>query len=378
MPWKEISAMDERKELVRLASAADANVSELCGRFGVSRQTAYKWLGRVKAAGGDLSVLAERSRRPHSSPHRTADAVEALVLQMRREHPTWGGRKILARLDRLGHNQLPASSTITGILHRHGLIDAGESAKHTPFIRFEMDLPNKLWQMDFKGHFPMALGRCHPLTVLDDHSRFNLVLVACDNERTGTVQAHLTVAFRRYGMPAYILCDNGAPFGGDSPHGLTPLAVWLIRLGIGVTHGRAYHPQTQGKEERFHRTLNADVIAGQAFRDLVHVQSRFDPFRHEYNFDRPHEALGMKTPAEKWKPSDRPFPEVLAPIEYDVGQEVRKVQGKGEIFFKGRPWPVANCLRGLYVALRPTETDGVYDVRFCAQTVAQVDLRGDK
>lgn len=375
MPWKEVSMSSQRLEFVSLAGAGDINISELCRRFEVSRQTAYKWLARFKTGGPE--ALVNQSRRPRDCPHRTADQIESLVLHMRQAHPTWGGRKIRARLATLGHTTLPAPSTISDILRRHGLIDGAESRKRQPFVRFERQHPNELWQMDFKGDFATAAGRCHPLTVLDDHSRFNLVLAACGNQRTETVQAHLTAAFRRYGMPFTMLSDNGSPFGGTSDHGLTRLGVWLIRLGIGVIHGRPYHPQTQGKEERFHRTLKADVITGQAFKDCGHVQNRFDPFRQTYNFERPHEALGMKTPSEQWEPSERSFPESIRPTEYDEADQVRKVQDKGIISFKGKPWKVADCLKGEAVALRPSDIDGVYDVRFCTQTIAQIDLRGD-
>lgn len=393
MPWNEVSAMRQRLELVQLAQAARAgstlNLSELCRRFAVSRQTAYKWIARHEAGGP--AALADRSRRPHTCPHRTAADMEKMALELRAKHPTWGGRKIRARLVRLAQQgpgkdaslkapdaqAMPAVSTFTGIFRRHDLIDPRESQKRKSWVRFEREQPNELWQMDFKGHFATDAGRCHPLTVLDDHSRFNLVLQACANERTQTVQEHLSQAFERYGMPLCILCDNGAPFGGESDHGLTPLCVWLMRLGIAVTHGRPYHPQTQGKEERFHRTFKADVIAGRAFADLIQAQSRFDPFRQEYNHERPHEALAMQTPAQRWQPSRRAFPAALPAIEYGPGDQVRKVQDKGVIFFKGRAWPVANCLRGQPVAVRATQADGLYEVRFCAHKVTELDLRSE-
>jgi transposase InsO family protein len=382
MAWKEVSAMSQRLELVQLAAADGVNVSQLCRRFAVSRQTAYKWIARFKAGGA--AALADRSRRPGSCPRRTDPAIEAAAVRIRKKHPTWGGRKIRARLAHLAGREsvvptslpgLPAISTFTGILHRHGLIDTGPSPGRGPRVRFEREYPNELWQMDFKGWFATNTGRCHPLTVLDDHSRFNLVLAACGDEKTQTVREKLTSAFVRYGLPAAILCDNGPPFGGVSDHGLTSLSVWLIRLGITVTHGRPYHPQTQGKEERFHRTLKADVLSGRTFRDLAHAQRRFDPFRREYNFQRPHEALGMATPGQRYKPSVRSFPATLPPVEYAPGDLVRKVQNKGVIFFKGQPWPVASCLQGQPVALRTTEIDGCFDIRFCAQKVAELDLR---
>jgi transposase InsO family protein len=383
MAWKEVSTMTQRLELVQLAMG-EINVSELCRRFGVSRQTAYKWMGRFKAGG--VAAMADRSRRPHRSPGRTAKGVEARAVALRHKHPTWGGRKIRARLETLAEAKpadsagaaLPAVSTFTDIFRRHGLIVQAAPGAIKPFVRFEREHPNELWQMDFKGHFATNTGRCHPLTVLDDHSRFNLVLSACADEKTQTVKEKLIAAFRKYGLPVCILCDNGPPFGGKSDHGLTPLSVWLMRLGVHVTHGRPYHPQTQGKEERFHRTLKADVISGQAFNSVIHVQRRFDPFRREYNFHRPHEALAMQTPSQRWRPSPRSFPAMLPSIEYDSGDHVRKVQANGEISFQGHNWKVADCLFGESVALRATTTDGCYEVRFCSKTIAHLDLRTNR
>jgi transposase InsO family protein len=233
MPWKEVLIVSQRQEFVVLARADGANVRELCRRAGISPKTAYKWLERY-AAGG-VAGLADQSRRPHTMPEQTPAAVEALVLSVRQQHPAWGGRKIRARLQALGHTAVPSASTITAILHRHGLIAPEESARHQPHQRFEQPAPNELWQMDFKGHFGLEDGsRCHPLTVLDDHSRFALGLRACGNEQGATVQGHLRELFRSYGLPRRMLMDNGAPWGCDWEHPYTPLTVWLLRLGVGV------------------------------------------------------------------------------------------------------------------------------------------------
>jgi hypothetical protein len=229
--------------------------------------------------------------------------------------------------------------------------------------------------MDFKGHFPIGTGRCHPLTVLDDHSRFSIVLHACHNEQGATVQPVLSDSFRRYGLPQQMLMDNGAPWGrADSALGLTSLTLWLIRLGIRVCHGRPYHPQTQGKDERFHRTLNVELIQRRWFQDLPQCQHHFDRWREVYNQQRPHEALGMQVPLQRYCCSPRVFPEALAPIEYAPDDQVRKVQGKGDIFFRGRIFQLSYALRGYPVALRPTVTDGKFDVFFCHQNITTIDL----
>lgn len=173
--------------------------------------------------------------------------MEAAVLRVREAHPAWGGRKIRARLQTQDWATVPAASTITAILHRHGKIDPAESLKHRAWQRFEAQAPNDLWQMDFKGHFATAQGRCHPLTVLDDHSRYALGLEACADERTATVKERLTRIFRRYGLPRKMLMDNGSPWGADWEHPYTPLTVWLLRLGLGVTHSPRTIPRPWAK-----------------------------------------------------------------------------------------------------------------------------------
>ena len=373
MPWQEVSTMSLRYEFVKLASQEDANMTQLCQRFGISRKTGYKWLDRYLAQG--KGGLHDQSRRPVDSPYKTAPQLEKAIVALRRRHPEWGGRKLRKRLLMLGHREVPTASTITGILHRHGLIEPEESVKHQTWKRFEHDTPNQLWQMDFKGHFPLFNGRCHPLTVLDDHARFNLCLQACANEKGDTVQRALTATFRCYGLPERMTMDNGAPWGLSAAHPYTPLTVWLIRLGIGVSHSRPYHPQTQGKDERFHRTLQAELLRYHVFHDLAHCQRHFNAWRDIYNLERPHEALDMDVPANRYQPSPRPFPEALPPIEYGPDDHVRKVQGKGEIHFRGYTFLVGKSFHGYPVALRPRSKDGCFSVYFCHQHVIDIDLR---
>lgn len=319
--------------------------------------------------------LADRSRRPTRSPERTAAELEERVVALRREHPAWGGRKLRRRLADMGVSPVPAASTITGILRRRGLLD--ESKPHPgPWQRFERERPNELWQMDFKGHFSTRDGaRCHPLTVLDDHSRYSLLLSACGDQRGDTVRAALVATFRRFGMPEAILTDNGSPWGDDAESRWTPLVVWLMRLGIRTLHGRPYHPQTQGKEERFHRTLKAEALANDPPRDLADSQRRFDRFRHVYNAERPHEALGMATPASRYRPSPRSFPETLAEPEFGPLDAVRKVQANGRISFASGQFRVSKAFRGERVAIRPTTTDGRFEVWFGVNRIGGFDLR---
>lgn len=210
MPWNEVTTVKLRTEFVRLAQSEGANISRPCQRFQISRKAGYKWLARFRCDGD--SGLGDQSRRPTVSPGRIPHDVEAEVLRLRQQHPAWGGRKIHARLVALDRKNVPAPSTITVILRRHGRIEP-DLATPRALSRFERDRHNELWQMDFKGHFPTASGRCHPLTVLDDHSRYCVGLHACPDERGETVQAPLTTIFRCFGMPERILCDNGPPWG---------------------------------------------------------------------------------------------------------------------------------------------------------------------
>ncbi len=222
-----------------------------------------------------------------------------------------------------GVEQVPAASTITEILRRRDLLSELKGCQ--AFQRFERERPNELWQMDFKGHFGLgAGGRCHPLTVLDDHSRYALVLQACGNEQGQTVQEQLRQAFRSYGLPQSMLMDNGSPWGDDRESPWTPLTVWMLRLGVRVIHGGPYHPQTQGKEERFHRTLVAEVLQGRVFRDLQECQARFDEWRVIYNYERPHEALDLAVPGSRYEPSGRSFPEQLPEREFSPTDVLRK------------------------------------------------------
>lgn len=250
MPWQEMSTMGERREFVRLAMQEGANRRELCRRFGISPDVGYKWIQRWEA--GD-EELADRSRRPHRCPGRSEAVMEEHVLAVRDAHPAWGARKIARCLENVGIAP-PALSTVHGILCRHSRIKP-PIASSGAYQRFEMEAPNLLWQMDFKGWVPLAnQARCHPLTIVDDHSRFAVCLAACANEQSNTVQGQLEITFRCYGLPEAVFVDNGTPWGDASGARWTRLGVWLLKLGVDVLHSRPFHPQSRGKSERFHRT----------------------------------------------------------------------------------------------------------------------------
>lgn len=362
-----------RREFVSFARLPGANVAELCRRFSLSRKTAYKWLKRFAAEGED--GLKDRGRCPKTTPRRTPAEVEKQVIELRQEHPAWGPRKLKRRLEDLGLEATPAVSSFGAILRRHGLIEPTESVAHTAYKRFERAEPNELWQMDFKGHFGLGGGgRCHPLPVLDDHSRFLLGIFACGDEQAKTVRRSLEEIFVRYGLPQQILCDNGSPWGGPGGQ-WTSLGVWLLRQGIKLAHGRPAHPQTQGKEERLNRTLKAELLARRDLRDLAHAQSEFSQWREIYNTQRPHEALGLAVPASRYRPSPRRYQGALNPLEYGVDDVVKKVKSKGEITFKNSTYFIGQAFVGELIALRATLSEHLLAVYYCHQQLGQIDLR---
>lgn len=376
MPWLEVWAMDQRREFVRLAMQEGVNRRALCRRFGISADVGYKWLARHRA--GD-EALADRSRRPHASPRRSDGVIAAQVLAVRDAHPAWGARKIARCLERDGVTA-PAISTVHEILRRNDRIVPPPGGVVQSLQRFEKAAPNQLWQMDFKGYIKLTNGvLCHPLTMIDDHSRYALCVGACANQQSLTVREQLIRTFQRYGLPDAFFLDNGSPWGDPSGSRWTGLRVWLLRLGVEVLYARPYHPQSRGKNERFHRTLKAELFALRRFADFPEMQRAFDAWRTLYNLERPHEALGMDVPASRYRPSLRSMPDRLAEIDYDEGEILRRVsETKSAISFKGRSWHVPQAFRGQRLAIRPQSQDGQYGIFFGSHHVATLDLTQHK
>lgn len=373
MPWPVNDLISVRLEFVQLASHPDSNKRELCRRFDITATVGYKWLKRYRQGGE--AALVNRSRRPHRTPTQTDHGIEELIIELREQNPAWGARKLRRRLLDLGHTALPATSTITDILRRHGLISSQQSQSAQHFQRFERSAPNELWQIDYKGHFGLNRGRCHPLCALDDHSRYNVLLSACIDQAENTVRERLIGAFRRYGLPTQVLWDNGAPWGSGGGREFTSLDVWLMRLGIGVIHGQPYHPQTQGKEERFHRTLKAEVLGRGGWRDCQDVQQAFDRWRPVYNHQRPHDALDLATPASRYQISQRTYPETLPSVDYDDGVEVRKVGDGGWISYRSRQCKVGRAFVGQLVGIRRTDREDICQIIFLTHVIKELDLR---
>lgn len=372
MPWRELSTVSQREEFVRLVESGVVSKAELCRRFGISRPTGDKWLKRAWAG----LPLEDQSRRPRSSPGKTSAEVERAVIAVRKKNPAWGPRKIAWTLGRRGI-EAPACSTIGAILHRHGLIEASESEQRRHPQRFEHAAPNDLWQMDFLGHFALGRGgRCHVLTVLDDHSRYALGVRACANEREVTVRGELTSIFRRYGLPRRILADNGPPWGAPQewmPY--TRLEVWLLDQGVRLSHGRPHHPQTQGKDERFHRTIRAEVVQRRDLDDLVMAGRVLSPWREKYNRDRPHEALGMTPPASRYTPSTRSYDERPEPLEPGPDDVRRRVHNSGYIVWSGRRITVSEGMSGRHVGVRESlERAALLEIRYGPYLMGTIDL----
>lgn len=370
MPWEVCTAVSKREEFVRFAAAGDESLSELCRRYGVSRVTGYKWLGRSGEG------FRDRSRRPLSSPSRTGPATEQLVCALRRRHPAWGGRKLYHYLKREGIAPLPAASTINSILSRNGLLAPNRRVQRD-WQRFEAEAPNQLWQMDFKGPVQTDAGPCFALTVLDDHSRFNLCLAICPDQTRETVQAQLERAFRCYGLPDCILSDNGPPWGShqDGVRRFTHLAAWLMRHRIIVSHGRPAHPQTQGKDERFHGTYNRELLASRpSWRSPAELYLASADWRETYNWRRPHEAIGNEPPGGRYHAGRRAYTELPPPAEYLSGDLLRRVVQGGLISFLGRTYRVGRAFARDQVALRAV-SDGVWDVYYHLQRIRTLDLR---
>ena len=386
MPFKNTTVMEQRIEFILLAlSNKGLKFNDLCSRYKISRTTGYKWLNRYKQGG--LTDLIDKSRRPVNSPKKYRKDIEGYIVELRGQEPEWGPKKlrrILSDRSKAGiypFEIIPCKNTISRMLKRNGLIDTEKSQQSKAYQHFAYEEPNELWQMDFKGYFSMLNShKCHPLAILDDHSRFNIGLFACNDEKNVTVKIHLIEAFEKYGLPERILSDNGTPWGTMNKEieaglrSFSELEKWLIRLNVKPIHGRPYHPQTQGKEERFNKTFKIEVLKYNNFKNTDHCQKYFDRWREKYNCIRPHESLNQDVPASHYSPSKRSYPVIITPVEYDDSYYVRKVQDKGLISFKGKEFKVGNGFKGDCVGIKHKNRDGEYEVFFCNQFIRNISV----
>jgi transposase InsO family protein len=350
MPWLETDVRDQRIQFVMAARRPGANVRALCEAFGISRKTGYKWLAR-EAAAGSVAALGDRSRRPHGSPARTSAAVTARVLALR-DTFGWGGAKLAQLLAADGLSLAPR--TIDRIIQREGRTRDRAVVGSAP-QRFERAAPNDLWQIDAKGPYALAAGgRCHPLSILDDHSRFAVGLHPLPRLSTEHVTPALRACFERYGVPAAMLMDHGTPWwASGSQDGLTRVSVALLQQGIRVIYGAIRHPQTQGKVERFHRTLDERLRWDGVPTTWAGLVRALAAFREEYNHVRPHAALGLRPPADRFVPSRHAYQPRPRPWVYPTDTLVRRIQANGIIRYAGQVRFVSEALIGEHVALLP-------------------------
>ena len=368
MPWKRMGVDEQRMEFVARAVSGKERMAALCREFEVSRPTGYLWRRRYERA-GSFSGLRERSRRPHHSPRRTEAEKEQRVVDLR-EQTGWGAKKLQVVLRDEQRVEIPVR-TIHRILERRGQI--AEKVHTAAPGRFERAEPNELWQMDTKGQYPLAEGECHPLSIVDDHSRYAVGLYALPRLSTEGAWACLVETFRSYGVPQAMLMDRGTLWWTEhNGWGLTRLSVRLIEQGIRLAYGRICHPQTQGKVERFHRTLGIELRHRGLPEHWREWPAVLAAVRRDYNERRPHEALGMRRPAEVYRPSQRAYQEQPRAWEYPAGSEVRRLNRNGLLREQGRQWFVCESLGGQRV--RVEYVDGKMLVSYRHMYIREIDL----
>jgi transposase InsO family protein len=368
MPWRAKDVMEQRIEFVVRAVQGPEPLSGLCREYGISRPTGYLWVGRYREA-GSVQGLAERSRRPQHSPGRTPPAQEERVVELRRRYG-WGAKKLVVLLAREGM-ELPVV-TVNRILKRRGLLVAEEC--HRPATqRFARQAPNQLWQMDFKGPWPVAEGSCYPLSMLDDHSRYLVGLHALPGTAAAGVAQALLRTFQAYGVPEAMLLDHGTPWWNPANgHGLTWLAVELIRQGIRLYYSGVRHPQTQGKVERLHRSLKHHLARRGRPRTLAESVPVLAEFRREYNQVRPHEALGMDVPAQHYKPSQRAYDPRPPEWEYEPGLWVQRLNSQGCLDYQRHRYFVCEALAEQRVGAQRIEDKLL--VRYRHMWIREIDI----
>ena len=367
MPWRTSDVKEQRMQFVIRATSGTERISVLCREFGISRPTGYLWRRRYQQS-GTLTGIGERSRRPHHSPTRTGPGSERRVLALRKQ-TGWGAKKLCVLLAE-EEIALPVR-TIHRILERNGLVS---DQAHGPALgRFERSEPNELWQMDSKGKYPLQDGECHVLSILDDHSRYVVGLHALPELSGQKASPCLVETFRRYGIPQAMLMDRGSLWWTAwNGWGLTQLSVGLIEQGIGLRYGRVCHPQTQGKVERFHRTLGTELRHRGVPPRFAQWPAALAEIETNYNVQRPHEALGMQRPAERYQPSPRKYAERVKPWEYPEGSDVRRLNSQGMLTHQGQRWFICGALAGQQVRVEPF--DGKLVVSYRHMYIREVDL----
>ena len=376
MPWRETVPVDERERFIDDHRLGLYSMTELCARYAISRKTGYKWLARYDAGG--RPALRDRSRAPHHSPQAVAEPVAQLILAARRQHPDWGPEKLLQWLaPRHPRVAWPATSTAGDLLARHGLVKKRRrrrSSVHPGVVPPTTSAPNDLWATDFKGQFRTGDGvYCYPLTVTDQHTRFLLACHGLLSTKGTGVRPIFERLFREYGLPRAMRTDNGVPFASTALHGLTPLNVWWLRLGIQHQRILPAHPQQNGAHERMHKTLKQGAIRPPR-ATLAAQQRAFQTLRQEYNHERPHQYLEGRTPGSLYRPSGRAYTGVPPTLEYPGHFLVKRVTNAGTIRFKRRLLYLSTALKAHRVGLEEV-ADGIWSLYFCEVLLGRIDER---
>lgn len=367
MPWIERRVKMLREEFIAQSEQEDRNISAICKEFGISRKTGYKWIKRYQESGS----LEDQNRKPKISRSKTDEKIERLIFDLRQERPGWGARKIQAFLCHKGY-EMPCVRTVNNILKRNGLISLEASLARKPFKRFEREQNNELWQADFKGDILMLDGdRCYPLTILDDHSRYAL-LIEPRHEQKDVLRSFVPV-FRLYGRPEAILTDNGANFAGFK-NGYTQFERALMDQDILPIHGRVYHPQTQGKIERFHRSMENEVLKLHRPLNFADATEVLAQWKIVYNFERPHEALGDRCPAQVYTPSKRQYLEKVQSYDYGSQYHIRKINNWGYLHFADFHIYISETFRDTRMQLIPSEGDDSVLVCYRNFIIAKIDV----
>ncbi len=374
MPWKECRKVEEKLRFVARHLEGES-ISSLCREFGISRVTGHKLVERYRQSG--MEALSDRSKRPYRMANQLPFQIESLIVDIKKEFLTWGAPKIRERmLTRYPDLKTPAKSTVHAVLERHGLVRhkrAGARPKSQGTVLLGAQTPNELWCTDFKGEFMLADRRyCYPLTVTDFHSRFLLCCEGLESTREAMAMTVFERLFREYGLPQRIRSDNGVPFASaHALHGLSRLAVWWLRLGIEIERIKPGNPQQNGRHERMHRTLKQATTRPPAI-NMLQQQDKFEDFIREYNYERPHEALEMKTPSALYEPSIRPY-EGLPPVEYPFHDRVITVTECGRICLERRKISLSTVLAGQNVGIKQVD-DQIWQVSFMGYDLGFFDM----
>ena len=375
MPWRNTSPMHERQRFVIDAQYTPASFSELCRRYGISRKTGYKWIHRYRDEG--LDALGDRSHRPRGCSHATPPEIVRDILRLQKRW-NWGAPKVQdLLLEKWPPDSIPAISTIHRILKRHGRVKTPRRSRiraHPGKPTAPITETNEVWTTDFKGEFKTKDGiYCYPLTVQDSYSRFLLACQGFEGNLIIPTKRTFKRLFKEHGLPLRIRSDNGTPFASTALGRLSQLSVWWIQLGITPELIEPAHPEQNPRHERMHRTLKDDTTKPPS-SNLTAQQRRFNKFRHTFNYDRPHEALGQQRPAKFYKPSPRPYPKHIPPIEYPAHFEIRRVSKNGGIRWNSRWVNVSHVLQELPVGLEPL-ADGTWNVFFGPVHLGWLDER---